>query len=47
MQRDADNVVVAIDLANMFNDVDRDALIDELLRHDELAPLARYVLTRV
>ena len=38
LQQDADNVIVAIDLANMFNDVDRDALVDELLRHTRLGP---------
>ena len=27
LQRDARNVVVAVDLANCFNDVDRDALL--------------------
>ena len=44
LQQDTRNVVVAVDLANCFNDIDRDALVEELRRYPELRPLARYVV---
>ena len=44
LQQDARNVIVAVDLANCFNDIDRDALVEELRRYPELRPLARYVV---
>lgn len=43
-QCDTSNVLVAVDLENMFNAVGRDALVDELRRHELLQPLARYVV---
>ena len=44
LQRDTSNVALAIDLANCFNDVDRDTLVDELRTHSNLKGLARYVV---
>ena len=41
LQRDTSNVALAIDLANCFNDVDRDTLVDELRTHSNLTGLAR------
>lgn len=38
------NNSMCICMENMFNAVDRDALVDELHRHRDLAPLARYVV---
>ena len=44
LQVDPRNVIVAVDLENMFNAIDRDALVEELLRHDDLRALARNVI---
>ena len=44
LQSDARNVMVAVDLENCFNAIDRDALVDELQRHPGLRALARYVV---
>jgi hypothetical protein len=43
LQADPENVLLAIDLVNCFNACDRDELIRECLRHEQLRPLARYV----
>ena len=44
LQSDPRNVMVAVDLENCFNAIDRDALVDELRRHSGLRALARYVV---
>jgi len=44
LQVDPRNVIVAVDLENMFNAIDRDELVEELLRHPNLAGLARNVI---
>jgi hypothetical protein len=47
LQRNVHHVVCAVDLSNCFNDLDRDELVAECLRHRDVpavAALARYVL---
>ena len=44
LQGDVRNVMVAVDLENCFNAIDRDALVDELQRHPQLRALSRYVV---
>ena len=44
LQSDVRNVMVAVDLENCFNAIDRDALVDELRRHPQLRALCRYVV---
>ena len=44
LQCDPRNVMVAVDLENCFNAIERDALVEELRRHTHLRPLARYVI---
>jgi hypothetical protein len=43
LQHDSRNIMLSIDLTNCPNAISRQELILELLKHEELRPLAKYV----